>query len=130
MYRLIYSAQQTNTFNPGIWIKKVSKYLYEHIDGAFKIKFNAMDCEVWMRMYYQVLGKPQSFDEMIFVIDTTSYQNKLRINLTENTAMEKTIGQIILGPNQLGDIETVRATVLQKIQKYIAKEYADYDFVY
>lgn len=125
----VYAAQQQK-INPGTWINKVGKYLKDHIDGAFKIKFSAMHCEVSMRMYYQVPGTPQSFSEMIFLIDITSYQNKLRINITENTRMEKTIGQIILGPDQLGDLNTVRATVLQKIQKFIAKEYAAYDFVY
>lgn len=120
----------SNKIDLGTWVNKVGKYLKNNIDGAFKIKFGPMHCTVWMRMYYQVPHVPDSMDEMHFVIDITSYQNKLRINLTEDTEMEKTIGQIILGPDQLGDLETVRALILDKIQHFIAKEYAEYDFIY
>ena len=130
MYRYIYSANQSDKFNAGVWINKVGKYLKKNIDGAYKVQFNPMDCEVWMRMYYQTPGQVDTFSEIKFSIDITSYANKLRINITEQTQMEKTIGQIILQPEQLNDLNIVRAMILEKIQKFIAKEYADYDFVY
>lgn len=130
MKRLIYSAQQSNKFDAGIWVNKVGKYLKKSIDGAYKIEFEPMHCDVWMRMYYQVPREVDTFSEIKFLIDITSYANKLRINITEQTQMEKTIGQIILQPEQLNDLNIVRAMILEKIQKFIAKEYADYDFVY
>lgn len=116
--------------NPGTWINKVGKYLKSNIDGAFKIAFKPMHCEVTMRMYYQVPKDPDSLDEMHFTIDITSYQNKLRINITEDTLMEKTIGQIILDPDELSDLDLVRKKILLRIKKAIAKEYAEYDFIY
>ena len=126
MWKEIYAEK----LNPGTWINKIGKYLKANIDGAFKIKFNAMDCEVTMRMYYQIPGDPDSIQEIHFTIDITSYQNKIRINLTEDTLMEKTIGQIILGPDELVDLGLVRKKILTKIEKFIAKEYAMYDFIY
>ena len=126
MNNYIYAAK----LDSGTWINKVGKYLNNKIDGAFKIKFGPMHCDIWMRMYYQIPHVADSLNEIHFLIDITSYQNKLRINITEDTKDEKTIGQIILTPNDLGDLETVRATVLNTIQKFIAKEYAEYDFIY
>lgn len=128
MLTTIYNA--TEKRDMGTWINKVGKYLKQHIDGAYKIKFNAMNCEVWMRMYYQVPRDLSSFREIHFLIDITSYQNKLRVNLIEDTAMEKTVGQVILKPEELTDLESVKAKILEKIQRFIAKEYADYEFVY
>lgn len=115
---------------PGNWIKKVGKYLNDHIDGAYKIAFHSMECEVFMRMYYQLPNVAESFDEMKFIISITSYQNKLRINLTEDTEMEKTIGQLILRPEELGNLEEVRLRVLKMIKKAINKEFDQFDFIY
>lgn len=130
MKKLIYSSVQQQRINPGTWIKKVGKFLNDNIDGAFKIKFGAMNCEVWMKMYYQVPGRADTFEEMDFLIDITSYQNKLRVNLIEDTYDEKTVGHFVLKPEELTDLHKVKSDVLAKIQKYIAKEYADYDFIY
>ena len=126
MRQYILAAKQ----NPGTLVNKVGKYLHKNIDGAFKIEFKPMECVVRMRMYYQIPGDPDSLDEMQFLLSITSYQNKLRINLTEDTAMEKTIGQIIMKPEDLTDIGIVRKKVMDKIEKFISKEYADYDFIY
>lgn len=126
MKRQVYAAKQ----NPSAYINKVGKYLNSHIDGAFKIKFSPMHCDVTMRMYYQIPGDPNSLNEMHFTIDITAYQDKLRINLTEDTLLEKTIGQIILTVDQLADLGLVRKRILAKIEKFINKEFAEYDFIY
>ena len=126
MKREIYASLS----NAGTLIKKVGKYLNQNIDGAYKIKFSAMECEVFMRMYYQIPGDADSFDEMKFIISITSYQNKLRINFTENTDMEKTIGQLILKEEELSDLSAVKIKVMNALKKAINKEYADYDFIY
>lgn len=123
-------VRAASTFNAGSYINKVGKYLNKNIDGAFKMNFKPMECEVIMRMYYQVPNDPESLDEMHFIINITSYQNKLRVNLTEDTAMEKTIGQIILKPEELTDLQLVKKKVLEKIRKFIEKEYAEYDFIF
>ena len=126
MKRLVYAAKQSS----GSIVNKVGKYLNKNIDGAFKIEFNPMECEITMRMYYQVPGDADSLDEMHFLINITSYQNKLRINLTEDTDMEKTIGQLIIFPEELNDLSLVKKKILERIKRFIAKEYAEYDFIY
>lgn len=114
----------------GSIVNKIGKYLKKNIDGAFKVTFSGMTCEVDMRMYYQVKDEPDTFNEMIFHINITSYQNKVRVNITEDTRMEKTIGQLILKQEELHDMGLVMKKVLQALKRAIAKEYADYDFVY
>ena len=114
----------------GQWVNKVGKYLREHIDGAYKIKFSPMTCDVTMRMYYQIPGQGDSLSEMQFDINITSYQNKLRINITEITVLEKTIGQIIFQPDELNDLQLVKKKVLARLKKAIEKEYSEYDFIY
>ena len=114
----------------GSQINKIGKYLYKHIDGSFKIAFNAMECDVWMRMYYQEFDKPETLDEMHFDINITSYQNKIRINITEDTNLEKTIGQIILSESEVSNLELARKKILNRIKKFIDKEYSDYEFIY
>lgn len=132
MIRYIFASKGTNQqkFEPGTMINKVGRYLSKNIDGAYKLEFHPMDCEVYMRMYYQVPGSPDSFDEMKFFISITSYSNKLRINLTEDTEMEKTIGQLILFPDELYDLDRIKKRVLTMIRKSINKEFAEFDFVY
>lgn len=126
MLTTIYSSK----VNPGTAVNKLGKFLYKNIDGAFKMSFKAMSCEILMRMYFQVPGDADSMEEMIFSIDIVSYANKIRINITEQTEMEKTIGQIIIDPDKVDQIDEIKKKILNRIQKYIAKEYAEFDFVY
>lgn len=114
----------------GSIVNKVGKYLKKHIDGAYKIKFSSMTCEVYMRMYYQVEGDPDTFNEMDFEISVTSYQNKIRVNITEITAMEKTIGQIILKDEELSDLKLAQKRIISELRRAINKEYSNYIFVY
>lgn len=116
--------------NQGSIVNKIGKYLNSHIDGAYKITFHTMECEVTMMMYYQIPGDPDSLDRMDFNINITSYQNKVRINLTETDEFEKTIGQIILSEDETHDLPLVQKKVLTQLKRSIAREYEEYDFVY
>lgn len=129
--KILIAATNTNPPKPDAnqLINKVGKYLNKNIDGAFKIQFLPMACRVTMRMYYQVPGHKE-LKEMHFFVDITAYSNKLRVNLTEDTPMEKTIGQVIVSPEQLNDLELLRDRVLFELEKSINKEYAEFEFVY
>lgn len=128
MSRIIVNA--ASNANAGTAVNKVGKYLKKNIDGAFRIEFKPMECEITMRMYYQVPGDPDTFEEMHFLINITSYQNKLRVNLTEDTDMEKTIGQFIATDEEVHDLNLLKKKILTKIKRFIEKEYSEYEFVY
>ncbi len=122
-------ASNTMT-DAGAIVNKVGRYLKKNIDGAYKISFKPMICEVLMRMYYQLEGDLETFNEMDFEISITSYQNKVRVNITEITELEKTIGQIILREDELKDLSLAKKRILETLKKAISKEFSDYIFVY
>lgn len=112
-------------------VKAIGKYLYQNIDGAFKIEFKPNKCIIHNKMYYQIPHTTDPLQELDFWIDITTYQNKIRVNLTENNVMEKTIGQLIVSDKDLEDLNRLRDRVLKAIDKFMNKEYGDeYEFVY
>lgn len=120
----------TTTPQPGQQVNRVGKYLYKNIDGAFKITFGPNECTIKMRMYYQIPNDSKSLDEMHFNINITTYQNKLRVNVIEDTEMEKTLGHFTITPEQTKNLEVARDIIYDKVCHYIEREYSDYDFVY
>ena len=111
-------------------INKVGKYLKHSIDGAFKIEFRPTECIVTMIMYYQLPDQPRTFDEMTFNISIVSYADKVRVNITENTSLEKTLCQVILSKEELKDLATAKKKILVKLKRAIESEYEDYEFLY
>lgn len=112
----------------GQLVNKLGKFLYRHIDGAYKIEFSVNTCDVYMFMYYQTSG--EEMQEMRFDLSITTYQNKIRVNITEVTAMERTIGQIIYKPEQLQDADAAVKRMYMDVVKKIEKAYQDYEFVF
>ena len=120
-----------NSKNPqgGQKVNKIGKFIYNHIDGAYKITFTPNTCDVYMLMYYQHTG--EEIQEMRFNISMTTYANKIRINTTEISDLEKTIGQDIYKPEQLEVLDDKTFNMIyEKIRRHIDKEYSEYDFVY
>ena len=117
----------------GSYVNRIGKYLKQHMDGSYKIKFSPMECEVFFQMLFEVPENRETYGEIRFVISTVSYQNKLRINITELTEREKTIGQLILKDADVAnmtDFEEVRYKVINSINKYLEKEYPGYYLVF
>lgn len=117
----------TNHIN--LSVNSLGKYLYKMLDGSYKIEFKPNKCIIHTRMYYQVPHEDPLM-EISFWIDITTYQNKLRLNLTEDTPMEKTIGQIIVTDKDLEDLTRLKIKVLKAIDKFISKEFDEYEFIY
>ena len=60
-------------------------------------------------------------------------QNKLRINITEISSKEKTVGQIIIKSADLDtmtDFREIRDKIYNSIEKFLEKEYPGYYLVY
>lgn len=129
MVRLVYGSTIKNT---GQIVNKIGKYLSQNLDGAYKIAFHPMECEVFLKMFYEIAGDRESFREIHFIISVTSYSNKLRLNLTEQTPAENTIGQLIISPEDLEahNMSALKYRVRDWLDKSIRKAYKDYEFVY
>lgn len=111
-------------------VNKVGKYLKQHIDSAYKVRFEPQQCIVYMETYYQLPEDPDSFNVMPILLSIAAYQNKLRINITEDSPSENTIGQIILTAQDIADMSTTKKKILQGIIKCLNKEYEEFDFVF
>lgn len=117
----------------GAYVNRIGKYLNQKLDGAYKIKFYPMECEVYVRMMFEIPENRESFGEIRFMISIVSYQNKLRINITEISSKEKTVGQIIIKSADLdtmSDFREIRDKIYNSIEKFLGKEYPGYYLVY
>lgn len=124
----------------GQLINKVGQYLYKNIDSAYKGVRSSNMYDVYFFVYYQLPREQQipgkqaegynDMHEMHININLTTYQNKIRVNLTEISPEEWTFGQIILPPEKLQDMPTVRDLIYNKVIQKLEKHYEDYNFLY
>lgn len=109
---------------------RVGKYLYKHLDGAFKYMKSSNMYDVYCTLLYQRKpecgGKVNDVHEMTIDINITTYQNKLRVNTIEMTPQERTLGFDIIKPDDLDDLETAQKVIIWKVGNRIRKAYKDY----
>ena len=125
--------------SPAQLVNAIGKYLYKHIDSAYKIGFKANMCDIYITVYYQIPGELISkysldspeVDEMNVNINITPYSDKIRVNIIDMSEMEKTIGTFTFKPeNYSNDLQAIRQYVLDQIQKKLIKTYEDYEFIF
>lgn len=125
-------------------VNRVGKYLYKHIDSAYKIKYSSNMCDVYFSLVYSVpdalvkeLEKYHVADtslkdtlEMHLNINITTYQNKLRINLIEISPEERTVGHDVYKPEVLMDLNSAYIKIMDRIKKHLNKRFEGYDFIF
>ena len=120
-------------------INKIGKYLYKHIDGAFKYSTSSNTCDIYFTLFYQIPywnripGRGKEYNdvhEMTININLTTYQNKIRVNLIELTPDERTLGSFVLKPDQLYDLQLTKQIVLDKVIGRVKAMYDGYDFIF
>lgn len=116
--------------NIATYVNKIGKYLKQKLDGAYMIKFHPSECEVFLRMLFEFEDNKNVFGDISFIISIVTYQNKIRINITEISQSEKTIGQLILKEEDLQDLDLIRYRIIDAINKFLKKEYPGYYLVY
>lgn len=119
-------------------IKTISQYLYRNIDSAYDLKHSSNMSDVYMTVYYQVPrlyqvpGRRDGYNdlhEMNIDINITTYANKIRMNITQISPEERTIGQLIIDGNDI-DVDKIKKRTLSYIQGRLKKEYEGYDFIF
>lgn len=120
-------------------VKQIGKYLYNHIDSAYKFESLSNMCNVYFTVLYQVPywdripGKGNGYNdvqEMTLNLNITTYQNKIRVNLIEVSPLERTLGYDLYKPDSLEDLESFMHIIFNKIVKKLSKVYEDYDFIF
>ena len=120
-------------------VNRVGKYLYNHLDGAFKFQTSSNTFDVYTTILYQlpryaqIPGKGVEYNdvhEMVLNLSITTYMNKVRVNIIEMSPEERTIGFDVYAPEVLQDLEEAKRIIFQKVCKRISKAYEDYLFLF
>lgn len=117
-------------------VKRIGQYLYRHIDGAYDYRSGSNEFDIYFLLLFELkkeLREPDKdypVEEMHIDINVTTYSNKIRINLTEISPMERTIGFDLYDPSDTMDLQKIYPKIMDRIYKRIYKAYEDYYFVY
>lgn len=115
-------------------VNRVGKYLYKHIDGAYKYDQHANECDVYVTLLYELKaeygGVPNDVKEMTIDINITTYSNKLRVNTIELTPEKRTLGFDLIPPEKLVNLENAKLLIEKIVRKRIQKAYADYHILF
>lgn len=114
-------------------VNRIAKYIYRNTDGATKMKFGVNQVDVYMFLYYHDSDPNTPVQQMDLDINLTSYDDKIRFNVTEMTHMEKTLLHGTVAAKDLDNqqnLEKIRQTIYDKMIKAVEKEFAEYEIVY
>ena len=112
-------------------VNKIGKYLYNHIDGAFKFKLSSNACDVYFTLLYQSINIPNDdVHEITINLSVTTYQNKIRVNIIEVTPKSRTLGYNLYSPEILEDLESAKRLIMKDVIRRMSKVYREYEFIF
>ena len=125
----------------GQLVNRIGKYFYKHLDSAFKMDKQANMCDVYFVVIYSIpaeIVKVYELEnspyadvrELTIDMSTTTYQNKIRINLIEVTPEERTLGFDVFPPEKLQNMQEAYDLIWNKIIKRIEKAFEDFEFIF
>ena len=135
MKLLVYASQ----LHANQILKKLGKYIYNHIDGAFDFRYGSNECDVFITVLYQHAvfegnTKKKRYDsdveEMTLDLNSATYANKIRVNIIEIDPNKKTIGHDVYLPEVFQDLRYGYEKILKNVRRRIVKEFEDYDFLF
>lgn len=111
-------------------VNRIGKYLYKHMDGAFKANQGPNTYDLYVTLLYSLKpeygGDGNVVDEMTININLTTYQNKIRVNTIEVTPEERTLGCDTLKLEDVTDLPTAQKIIEWKIGNRLRKAYENY----
>ena len=132
---------KTTAAPAGSIVNQLGKYMYKHLDGAYKFEKGINTFDVYTVVIYSIpseivkvykLNNPEylTTNEMALDINITTYSDKIRMNITEITPEEKTIGFDTFPVEAFKNMNAGYNLVYSRIVKRITKEFADFDFLF
>ena len=130
-------AQQK--LQPAQIVNRVGAYLYKHLDGAFKYNKSGNTFDIYTTVLYQIPylqripGRGREYNdvhEMTLLITLTTYSNKVRVNVIEETPERKTLGFDVYDADKLQNTEAAAKLIYDRVQRRIIREFKDYDFLF
>ncbi len=116
-------------------VKRIGKYLYDHLETAYKFKSSPNTYDIYFILYYQTihprLGIATSkMQEMHIDINVTTYQNKIRVDVIEITPEARTLGFDVFSPEKLQDLQFAKEIIFEKVCKRVSRAYEDLEFLF
>lgn len=108
-------------------ITRIGKYLYNHIDGAYKFSSGSNSYDVYIVISYKDSSNEDK--ELNLDLNLTTYQNKIRMNIIALDPQEQTVGSDVFKPEEVQNLEAAYQKILQKVYKRIEKAFPDFEFV-
>ena len=139
MYKMIISASDSIEMNK--ICNTVSKSIKKRFDGAYKYKKSSNICELWSTILYQIpkevsdrydldYDTRKDVKVMDVLIHFTSYSGKLRIEVTELSPNEKTIGFKTFKQSIFNNMQKGVQSVYDFIKMSIEAEFNGYDILF
>ena len=137
---MIYITSAAKELTPGQKLNLVGNYLFKNIDSSYNRKKSSNMYDIYFTLLYQIPqdiidkykldDKYSEVQEMDMNINITTYKQKLRINLLEMDPDELTLGCKVIDLKDNNDLDGLRNTILDYLDKKLQKEYEDYEFIY
>lgn len=106
-------------------VNTLGVFLYQNIDGAYKLSKSSNTCDVYVKISYD----DETLKTMTIDINITTYQEKIRVNTIEMTEYQKTIGHDVYRPEQLKDLNAVKTDIISKLTKRLNKNYPNFNYI-
>lgn len=119
-------------------VTSIGKYIYKNVEGAISQKSMPNSYEVRILVLYEIpklqrrvgYKEDQDLNEMIINLNLTTYKNKIRVNLIEETPEEQTLGYDLYEPDKLMNPSIARDRILEKVYTRLKKRFSEYEFVF
>lgn len=120
-------------------VNRIGKYIYKHIDSAYKYSVSGNMNDIWFTVFYEYLIYPSNpheapyyseTHEMHININVTTYQNKIRINLIEVSPDEQTLGYFLYPVEIFENIQQGFTRIWRDVDKKLHKVFDGYVFIY
>lgn len=132
--KILYIYGKQDTLPASKQVNRVGKYLYNHLDGAFKNVKSSNTYDVYVTLLYELKeeygGIKNDVQEMTINISITTYQNKIRVNTIEMTPEERTLGFDLFPPEAMDDLLEGSKLILSKVRRRIEKAYQKYNILF
>ena len=109
-------------------VNRIGKYLYEHVDGAYKFQKDRNTYDLYVEFQYQDMPKyteSPPINTMIINISLTTYQNKIRVNIIEVSPQSRTLGYDLFKPELLDNLQVAQNEILKRVKSRVYKAYPD-----
>ena len=123
-------------------VKRLGKYLKEHLAGVYKVKEPPNEYIVYTTIMYMIKpevrkamkqyptelkGIEDEVYDMNIYLNITTYGQYIRVNVIMLDEYEKTLGYLRLEPKELISLPYCKDKIVKYVKKVIEKHYENYE---